>query len=184
MRRIPNILSFCRIFGSLILFFVEPFCALFYSIYIVCGISDAFDGYLARKFNSTNRIGSVLDSVADLVFYSSLLFHLFPCLYHSKISVGVWYAVSFVILLRIITYSLSLIKFKKFSSLHTHLNKATGFSIFIYPILMFKLDIDVLAYIVCVIAFLATFEELLIHLSSKTYPEEKKSLYAVRHKTV
>lgn len=34
-------------------------------LYFVAGVSDGLDGYLAKRFNWTSRIGSILDPLAD-----------------------------------------------------------------------------------------------------------------------
>ena len=69
---IPNMLSFLRLI--LIPFFVVafylpyqwgPFVAA--SIFFVAGITDWFDGFLARKLNQTTRFGAFIDPVADKV---------------------------------------------------------------------------------------------------------------------
>jgi CDP-diacylglycerol--glycerol-3-phosphate 3-phosphatidyltransferase len=69
---IPNILSFVRLI--LIPFFVAAFylpydwsafvAAL---IFFVAGLTDWFDGFLARKLNQTTRFGAFIDPVADKV---------------------------------------------------------------------------------------------------------------------
>ncbi len=37
-------------------------------IYVLGAASDWFDGYLARKYNCTSKIGGVLDSISDKIF--------------------------------------------------------------------------------------------------------------------
>ena len=75
---IPNILSFIRLF--LIPFFVITF-YLPYGwaplatavIFSVAGITDWFDGYLARKLNQTTRFGAFIDPVADKVMVAAAM---------------------------------------------------------------------------------------------------------------
>ena len=67
MRHTPNIISFIRI--CLIPFFVwnmlnERFLPA--GVILVCsGVSDALDGFLARRFNWISKLGKVLDPAAD-----------------------------------------------------------------------------------------------------------------------
>ncbi|MBC7004521.1 CDP-diacylglycerol--glycerol-3-phosphate 3-phosphatidyltransferase [Photobacterium sp. BZF1] len=75
---IPNILSFIRLI--LIPFFVITF-YLPYSwspfatalIFLIAGITDWFDGYLARKLNQTTRFGAFIDPVADKVMVAAAM---------------------------------------------------------------------------------------------------------------
>lgn len=67
--QIPNILSMLRIGISFLLFAFKPFSAPFFVLYLIGGITDAADGFLARKLHAQTRLGSALDSVADFVFF-------------------------------------------------------------------------------------------------------------------
>lgn len=67
VRLIPNIISGIRILLSLTLLFFHSGLG-FWIVYFICGISDMLDGYLARKFQVTNKQGEVLDTIADMTF--------------------------------------------------------------------------------------------------------------------
>ena len=65
---IPNLITLSRIvISALLLFLSLPFW-LFIVLYIICGVSDILDGFLARKLNAESKKGKLLDSVADLLF--------------------------------------------------------------------------------------------------------------------
>ena len=49
IRHIANIVTGCRILGSILLFFFSVFSAEFYITYIICGFSDMIDGSIARN---------------------------------------------------------------------------------------------------------------------------------------
>ena len=81
IKHIANILTGCRIFGSILLMFFPMFSVEFYIIYILCGFSDMIDGTIARKTNSTSKFGSQLDTIADLIFVAVALFRLLPVIH-------------------------------------------------------------------------------------------------------
>lgn len=66
-RDIPNIISVARILLVLPVVWLlvqEQFEAALL-LFAVAGVSDALDGYLAKHFNWTSRLGSILDPLAD-----------------------------------------------------------------------------------------------------------------------
>lgn len=67
MKHIPNIISVVRI--GLIPFFVYQLLHGKYLeagiILVFSGLSDALDGFLARRFNWVSQVGKILDPVAD-----------------------------------------------------------------------------------------------------------------------
>ena len=80
-KHLANILTGCRILGSILLLFFPAFSVAFYIIYLFCGFSDMIDGIIARKTNSTSKYGSQLDTVADLFFVVVSLFKLLPAIH-------------------------------------------------------------------------------------------------------
>lgn len=67
---LPNLLTLTRLASVpvLVLVFFLPFKAsplIAAVIFAVAGITDAFDGYLARKMKLTSRFGAFIDPVAD-----------------------------------------------------------------------------------------------------------------------
>ena len=171
---IPNCITASRIIGAIFLIFAAPFSALFYVVYTICGLTDAVDGLIARAMKSETEFGARLDSVADLIFYTVLLFKIFPFLWRN-LPKTIWIAVAIILLTRISAYLVAVLKYKKFASVHTYANKLTGLSLYLVPYLA-KLWVVPVCTTVCVIAFLASLEELLIHLFSKQYNSENKSI--------
>ncbi len=175
MSILPNIITSFRILGGISLIFVEPLTVAFFIIYTLSGISDVLDGYIARKFSAISKLGTVLDSIADILFYSIMLFKIAPILFE-KLPSGIWIAVSIVIVIRIASYLLAAMKYRCFASLHTYLNKLTGVTMFTVPYFI-KLPIGTSVCIsVCSIAALASLEELIIHIKSKEYDGDIKSI--------
>jgi cardiolipin synthase len=64
---IPNILTFMRmalipVFAS---FLVYGYMGAALVVFVIAGISDGVDGFLARKFNQESELGTIMDPIAD-----------------------------------------------------------------------------------------------------------------------
>jgi CDP-diacylglycerol--glycerol-3-phosphate 3-phosphatidyltransferase len=176
MLSLANAITIARIVMVIALLFVEPLSMAFYSIYLACGISDVLDGYVARKTGTASRIGGRLDTVADLMMTLGVGFLLYPYVWpvlHREMVV--W--IILVGLVRLLSLLVVQAKYKSFEILHTYGNKATGFLLFTYPFFLPGGHATVFAYIVCVVASLSAIEELVIHLSSRSFQSEKKSIF-------
>ncbi|MBQ3518484.1 MAG: CDP-alcohol phosphatidyltransferase family protein, partial [Clostridia bacterium] len=88
-KHIANIITGCRIIGSILLLFFPTFSLAFYITYLMCGFSDMIDGTIARKTNSISKFGSRLDTVADLIFVVVSLFKLVPAI-HIPVWLWIW----------------------------------------------------------------------------------------------
>ena len=65
---IANIITGIRILGSILLAFVPVFSAVYYTVYLTCGLSDMADGMIARKTNNVSSFGARFDTAADFLF--------------------------------------------------------------------------------------------------------------------
>ena len=78
MLSLPNLLTLSRILAVPILVFLlwkpAPWdYALTFVLYCVVGITDYFDGYLARAWGSISRLGQFLDPIADKIMVGAVL---------------------------------------------------------------------------------------------------------------
>jgi CDP-diacylglycerol--glycerol-3-phosphate 3-phosphatidyltransferase len=53
---------------------------LFTVLFLVTAVSDAIDGYLARRWKSTTKFGARIDSIADYLFFGSVPIWIFLAL--------------------------------------------------------------------------------------------------------
>ena len=153
---IANILTACRIFGSISLLFFPAFSSDFYIIYLLCGFSDMIDGMIARKTNSTSKFGSQLDTVADLVFVVVSMFKLLPAI-HVPRWLWIWGAV--IALIKISNIILGYVAERQFVSLHTVMNKVTGLLLFLLPLTISFVELRYTAIVVCSVATLSAVQE-------------------------
>jgi len=78
MLTLPNLLTLSRIFAVPILVFLlwnaSPLeYGVTFVLYCLVGITDYFDGYLARAWNSISRLGQFLDPIADKIMVAAVL---------------------------------------------------------------------------------------------------------------
>ena len=155
-KHIANILTGCRILGSILLLFFPVFSAAFYTIYLFCGFSDMIDGTIARKTNSTSKFGSQLDTIADLIFVVASLFKLLPVIHIPK---WLWIWGGVIAVIKISNIIQGYVTKKQFISLHTIMNKVTGLLLFLLPLTIPFLELNYISIVVCSIATLSAIQE-------------------------
>ncbi|OGR03448.1 MAG: CDP-diacylglycerol--glycerol-3-phosphate 3-phosphatidyltransferase [Deltaproteobacteria bacterium RIFOXYD12_FULL_50_9] len=64
---LPNLITLIRILliPLLVIFLIEGNMTSAFILFVIVGISDALDGFIARLFNQKTRLGSFLDPIAD-----------------------------------------------------------------------------------------------------------------------
>jgi len=174
VKSIANYISVSRIFLSLTMILLNPLSLVFCIIYVICGITDVLDGYIARKTNTTSKLGEQLDSVADLIMIMVLMFILFPII-NLTVQIIVWIII--IVIIRIVSIIVVFVKYKTFGILHTYGNKITGILLFIFPLSFAFLKSDMSMYIICMVASISAIEELFIHLTSFEFKANKKSIF-------
>ena len=74
-----NLLTLSRIFLAAIIFLLltsSDGYLMALVLFFIAGITDYFDGYLARKYNATTQLGEILDPIADKILIIFLFFGL------------------------------------------------------------------------------------------------------------
>ena len=155
-KHIANVITGCRIIGSILLLFFPAFSLAFYIAYLICGFSDMIDGTIARKTNSASNFGSHLDTVADLIFVVVSLFKLLPAI-HIPQWLWIWGGVIAVIKISNIIWGY--VSKKQFISMHTIMNKATGLLLFLLPLTISFVELKYSAIAVCFIATISAIQE-------------------------
>lgn len=97
---LANCITSARIAGTFLMLFTAPLSLPFFVIYTLCGLSDALDGWVARRRNTITQFGSRLDSVADLFFYIVMVVKILHILW-KLVPVWFWYVLGGILALRI-----------------------------------------------------------------------------------
>lgn len=74
-KNIPNIITISRIISLSLgfTFFINDKIILSLLFYTYGGLSDALDGYLARKLSAYSKFGQYLDAISDKLYFISLM---------------------------------------------------------------------------------------------------------------
>lgn len=175
IKNVPNCITAIRIFASFGLLFVRPLSVLFFFFYLVCGISDVFDGYIARKMNASSRFGQVLDSISDLIFIGIVLFIFIPVM---KFPFWILCWIAVIASVRLISIIFGFLRYRKLAFLHTYANKAAGIALFFFPFLLAAFGKEMAAVVICCGTSISASEELLINLTSKTLNRDRGSIFS------
>src|SRR4030067_3281262 len=71
--QLPNLITICRICLApvLILLLKEQEYAASLAVFVIAGVSDGLDGFIAKRFNYVSHLGSILDPLADKILLLS-----------------------------------------------------------------------------------------------------------------
>ena len=158
---IANLLTLARIICAIGLVFTEVGGSAFLIFYLICGVTDAIDGTVARLTGTASEFGAKLDSVADLLFYSIMVLRFFPVLLET-VSGHIWFAIILIVLIRVGLYLGFALKYHAFISNHTYLNKLTGAMVFCLPFVVNTKGFGAYSVLVCIVAFSAAIYEWII----------------------
>ena len=155
-KQIANIITSCRLLGSIGLLFCSVFSACFYGLYLFCGLTDMVDGTIARKTGTASSFGARLDTVADFLFVIASFVKILPVI---RIPVWIWVWAAVIAMGKLVTLVWGFTQMKQMPSLHTIANKSTGLCLFLLPLTMSFVDLRYTAPVVCVLATIAAIQE-------------------------
>ncbi len=154
--------------------FVKPLSVVFFIIYLLGGITDVLDGYIARKIDSASSFGATLDSIADFIFFGIMLIIFIPILQCP------WWILCWICIIasiRLASLGVGFAKYHELSFLHTYANKATGAALFLFPFIYKIFGLNATAVFICGIATLSAVEELIITLISKELKKDTRCIF-------
>lgn len=158
---------------AVLLLFLPLLSVWFLSVYLMAGITDALDGFLARRWNVVTQFGAKLDSAADFLLFGVLLFRVIATL---QIPTWITLLIAGIALLRLSALATCYAKFRQFAFLHTYANKVTGILLFCFPFLLRFVGLVPTAALLCAVSSVSALEELLIQLIHKPLDLNIKSI--------
>ena len=151
-----NFITVLRILLSVGLLFCPALSLPFYGLYLLAGVSDMIDGPVARKTNTVSEFGTKLDSIADLVLVAVCLYKLAPVL---DIPPWLYVWTAGIALIKAVNLASGYVVQKRFVTLHTAMNKATGALLFLLPLTVSVVDLKYTSIPVCGVATFAAVQE-------------------------
>ena len=156
MKQIPNLLSMSRIVLCLPLLMVDAITMPFWILYLIAGLTDMLDGFLARRWRVGSKFGARLDSLADFVFVLVVGYKLFPWL---KLPTTLWMMIGLIALVKASNAVSAYIVRQRIEFLHTKANKLTGFFLFIGMMTIGQSYFISVAWMIACIALFAAIQE-------------------------
>ena len=114
------------------------------------------DGTVARRMGSASEFGARLDTISDFVFMIVCAIKILPILH---MPVWLWGCIALIALTKILNIALVFIAKKKLISIHSVLNKITGFALFLLPLTLAFVPSTYSVLVVCVLATVAVVQE-------------------------
>ena len=151
-----NLLSASRIALCLPLLLVDVMTMPFWTLYVMAGLTDILDGFLARRWGVESKFGARLDSMADFVFVLAVGYKLFPWL---KLPATLWMMIGLIALVKIVNAIILYVVRHRIEYLHTKANKLTGFLLFIGVMTIGQSYFIPVAWMISCIALFAALQE-------------------------
>ena len=151
-----NLITGIRVLASVGLLFCPALSPSFFALYLLAGLTDMIDGPVARKTHTATAFGAKLDTAADILFAAVCLVKLLPVL---NIPLWMFIWIGLIALIKIMNIVSGFVIRKRFVSVHTPMNKATGALLFLLPLTVSYIDLRYTAPIVCAVATFAALQE-------------------------
>ena len=149
-------MSASRIVLCLPLLLVDAMTLPFWVLYLIAGLTDILDGFLARRWGVESKFGARLDSLADFVFVLAVGYKLFPWL---KLPAALWMMIGLIAVVKASNAVSAYIVRHKIEFLHTKANKLTGFLLFVGMMTIGQSYFIPVAWIIACIALFAAIQE-------------------------
>lgn len=177
--RLVNLITLYRIVTSPLLLVLA--CThqldIFKWLLLASFLTDAFDGYLARKYKATSILGAKLDSIGDdltILVSAIAVYIVYPEFFQKKKII-----ILTLIVLFFVQLLYSLYKYKRPTSFHTLLAKAAAImqAGFLLSLFFFESIFYPLFYIASIVTALELIEEIIMVFMIKEWRNDVKGLF-------
>ena len=151
-----NAITIFRMAAGIVMLFCPVFSPAFYVFYIMAGVSDMLDGFVARKTNTASMFGARLDTAADYVFVIVSLIKLLPVI---RIPIWLYVWTGIIAIIKAVNIISGFAVQKTFMAVHSAMNKAAGVLLFLLPLTIHVLPLKYSAIVVCAAATFAAIQE-------------------------
>ncbi|MBR5638153.1 MAG: CDP-alcohol phosphatidyltransferase family protein [Muribaculaceae bacterium] len=142
-----NYITGIRVLCSIALLFFPALSTAFYILYIIAGLTDIIDGWVARLTNTVNEFGAKWDTIADFVFVAACLIKLTPVI---DIPSWICFWIGLIACLKFFYIGYGYLAHKKFVAIHSVINKATGFLLFLFPLTLTVINLKYSIVVLCI----------------------------------
>lgn len=154
---IANSITVSRILFSALLIFFPPSSSAFAVLYLLCGLTDVLDGFIARKLHTESEKGAMLDSAADLIFALIYAVRILPRL---KLPLWVWLWTAGIAAVKITGIAAASRKEQHLHIEHSFGNRLTGLLLYLLPLTVKVVDVKYSAALVCTAATVTAIREI------------------------
>ncbi len=154
---IANITTVSRILFSLVMIVFPPSSVPFAVLYLLCGVTDVLDGFIARKLHTESEKGAMLDSIADLFFALSYAVKILPVL---NLPLWIWIWTVIIAVTKITGILIASKMAHKMSIEHSFGNKLSGLLLYLLPLSVCVADVKYGAPLVCAVAMGTAIKEM------------------------
>ncbi len=179
---LPNVLTLSRIvFLPLLFVLATPGTEVAFIVaYALVGVTDFFDGKVARALHQTSNLGKMLDSLVDIPFYLATCYFVYRL--HPEYLVPNMTLLQVFLALFVLSFVVSGIVCRKPILMHTFLLRLEAVLVYLLVILSAFVDTTRFVAVILVLYIVAFAEEILILVRHGEVDPDSPSLFQVRPK--
>ncbi len=181
--RLVNTITFVRIvaFPIFIILLIFGNSAIFKWLLVISFLTDALDGYLARRFKATSILGSRMDSLGDDLTIVAAMMGLF--IFRTEFLLEQWLGLTLLFVLYLAQLFYAFIRYQKMTSFHTYLAKLAAVlqGIFLCSVYFVETPLYWLYYAALSATALQLLEEIIMVAILRSWKADVRSVFHALH---